>query len=171
MREEQLDLNDPELIDKLQKMPKSMILEYMVRGALASGRGISDIFSTRSQVPDLICLVDPKKTEGESTMSKPYTEQQRINDLERIRTPRNGHIIDETIRNGQTASHAAMETIKGGYLLTEEEAVQAHADAILAEVSSIMAETNVKKLAGKMQKAMTENERIDAVAAIDWDNL
>ncbi|ULO05152.1 hypothetical protein H1230_18760 [Paenibacillus sp. 19GGS1-52] len=105
-------------------------------------------------------------------MSNSYTEQKRIKDLESIRTPKNGHIIDEAIKNGQVASHAAMETIKGGYLLTEGEAYQAHADAILAEISSMTAAANAKQLAGKPRRAMTESERIDAaVAAIDWDNL
>ncbi|WP_342439979.1 hypothetical protein NSS79_15225 [Paenibacillus sp. FSL L8-0436] len=107
-------------------------------------------------------------------MSK-YTEEQRIKDLEKIRTSRNGHIIDAAIKNGQVAEHAAMETIKGDYHLTDEEAADIDVATMIEEAHRLIAKSNgnmprAKDRSNQSQPYMSDRERIDAiVAAVNWD--
>ncbi|WP_019913181.1 hypothetical protein [Paenibacillus sp. HW567] len=163
-----------ELKDYLEKIPKSIILDFIIRDALASGRDLSDILNIRSQVPNIMNSVDPKLTEGDSFMSK-YTEEQRIKDLESIRTSRNGHIIDAAIKSGQVAGHAALETIKGNYHLTDEEAAEIDSAVMIEEAHRLIARRNgnmpqARDRNNQRQPYMSDRERIDAiVTAVNWD--
>jgi hypothetical protein len=72
-------------------------------------------------------------------MSKGNPEKQRIEELESIRTPKNSHIIDAAIKDGRNANYAALEIIQTGHHLTDEEASQAEANALLAEIHALNA--------------------------------
>ncbi|MFF2907681.1 hypothetical protein [Paenibacillus sp. NPDC057934] len=176
MNKEQYEKEQAQLINYLQKVPKSLILDFIIRDALASGRGLSDIFNIRSHVPNIMNLSDPKSTKGETSMRKKYTEEQRIRDLESIRTPRNSHIIDAAIKNGQVAEYAALETIEGNYHLTHEEAADIAVAEMIEEVHRLTAKQKGKtpqacdNVNQNPPRTMSKQERIDAViAAVDWN--
>jgi hypothetical protein len=74
-----------------------------------------------------------KKNTSSSTTN---AEAQRRADLEEIRTPRNSHMIDQAIANGITAEHTALNIIKNGLHLSEEEYTDLLANEIAAVIKS-----------------------------------
>lgn len=174
MSKEQFEKEHAQLMNYLQDVPKSIILDFIIRDALSSGRDISDIFNFRSQIPNVMNSATFNSTKGESIVSKKYTEEQRIKDLESIRTPRNSHIIDGAIKNGQVAGYAALETIRGNHHLTNEEAAEIDVAVMIEEAHRLIAKRDGKVQQSqdhtnqKSVKAMSVLERIDAtIAALD----
>lgn len=72
------------------------------------------------------------------TFSNMYSDKQRIEELESFRTPRNSHIIDAAIKDGRRAEYVALEIVKGGYHLSDDQAIQLEVDAMVAEAERLL---------------------------------
>ncbi|MED4754605.1 hypothetical protein [Brevibacillus choshinensis] len=64
-------------------------------------------------------------------MENRSTEQSRIKELERLRTPLNNHIIEAAIKELRNAEYIDVERVRGEYYLSE-------ADALVAEIEKLI---------------------------------
>ncbi|CAM3464068.1 hypothetical protein EDM52_18510 [Brevibacillus invocatus] len=64
-------------------------------------------------------------------MENRSTEQNRIKELERLRTPLNNHIIEAAIKALKNAEYIDVDRVRGEYHLNEGE-------AIVAEIEKLM---------------------------------
>jgi ATP-dependent Clp protease protease subunit len=113
-------------------------------GAVAMVNGVQMDLSGYKRPPKntspSITGVGSLKISNENTfMSREILDSQRIEQLKQMRTPRNSHIIDAAIKNGQDPGYTALEIVRGGYHLSDEEASQAIADAVGAEMRALSA--------------------------------
>lgn len=72
-----------------------------------------------------------KTVAASSKKMNQYTEQQRVEELESMRTPVNSHFIDEAIASGEQPGPAALRIVKAS--LEQQQAV----DDIVAEINRL----------------------------------
>lgn len=148
-------------------------LGLSLESVLGSGAGLDKMLPL---LMDMIKNMDPDALEGlrqslnygpynsagtgPAVSSSKYTEQQRVKQLESMRTPENSRLVDEAIASGEDSGAFALRLVRAS--LEQDEA----ANEIIAEMNRLVAERS-KPVTNQAQAipAATGDEDIAALVA------